>query len=200
MTRIDEFRRKATALVMAASIACASSPSILLAQSPAAATSGASVDGGWPRAYVTPAKAQMLIYEPQVASWDARARLVAYAAVAYQPADSTSPSLGTIKIEARTSTSLENRLVRFSPLKVTETNFGKLSREQIQDVLAAIDQGIPDSERVIALDRVLAGIDRSQIYPRNVEGVKAARSRRFSSASTGSRSGALSRTTTSSSR
>jgi hypothetical protein len=173
MIRIEDFTRKATALVIAASITCASSTSIFFAQSAAPATSVSSVDGGWPRAYITPTKAEMMIYEPQVASWDGREHLVAYAAVAYQTPTSTSPSLGTIKIEAATSASLETRLVKFSPLKVTETNFGKLSREQVQDILAAVDQGIPDNERVIALDRVLAGIDRSQIYPRNVVGVKA---------------------------
>ena len=32
---------------------------------------------------------------------------------------------------------------------------------------------MPDDERVIALDRVLANIDKSQIIPKNVEGVKA---------------------------
>ena len=40
-------------------------------------------------------------------------------------------------------------------------------------MLAALEKGIPDHERVIALDRVLANIDHSQIVPRNVEGVKA---------------------------
>ena len=36
-----------------------------------------------------------------------------------------------------------------------------------------IDKAIPDDERVIALDRVLANIDKSQIIPKNVEGIKA---------------------------
>ena len=58
-------------------------------------------------------------------------------------------------------------------MKVTETNFPTLSREQVQDLLAALEQGIPDDERVIALDRVLTNLDHSQIVPRNVEGVKA---------------------------
>ena len=58
-------------------------------------------------------------------------------------------------------------------MKVTETNFPTLSREQVQDLLAALEQGIPDDERVIALDRILTNLDHSQIVPRNVEGVKA---------------------------
>ena len=39
--------------------------------------------------------------------------------------------------------------------------------------MAEIDKTIPDDERVIALDRVLASVDRSQIIPKEVPGVKA---------------------------
>ena len=39
--------------------------------------------------------------------------------------------------------------------------------------MAEIAKSIPQDERVIALDRVLASIDKSQIIPKNVEGVKA---------------------------
>ena len=40
-------------------------------------------------------------------------------------------------------------------------------------VVAEIAASVPLDERVIALDRVLANIDTSQIIPKNVEGVKA---------------------------
>ena len=40
-------------------------------------------------------------------------------------------------------------------------------------VVAEITASVPLDERVIALDRVLANIDTSQIIPKNVEGVKA---------------------------
>ena len=40
-------------------------------------------------------------------------------------------------------------------------------------MVAEIEKSIPDEERVIALDRVLASLDKSQIIPKNVEGVKA---------------------------
>ena len=43
----------------------------------------------------------------------------------------------------------------------------------MRDVTAVIDKAIPDDERVIALDRVLANLDKSQIVPKNVEGIKA---------------------------
>ena len=46
-------------------------------------------------------------------------------------------------------------------------------KDQTREVVTEIDNAFPDDERVIGLDRVLAAIDRSQIMPKNVEGVKA---------------------------
>src|SRR2546422_346448 len=66
-----------------------------------------------------------------------------------------------------------DRLVKFSPVRVTEANFPSLSRDQLQDLVAELTSGIPDRERVIALDRVLAHVDKSQIVPKNVDDVKA---------------------------
>ena len=43
----------------------------------------------------------------------------------------------------------------------------------MREVVDQIDKAMPDDDRVIALDRVLANIDKSQIVPKNVEGVKA---------------------------
>ena len=56
---------------------------------------------------------------------------------------------------------------------MTESNFPNLPKEQVREVVAEIVKTIPEEERVIALDRVLASLDKSQIIPKNVEGVKA---------------------------
>ena len=58
-------------------------------------------------------------------------------------------------------------------MKIVEANFSTLQKEQVREVVAAIDKALPDDERVIALDRVLANLDKSQIVPKNVEGIKA---------------------------
>ena len=68
---------------------------------------------------------------------------------------------------------LGERLVSFTPLKVAEAKFPTLDRDTTREVVTQITAGIPDYERVIALDRVLAYVDTSQIIPKNVEGVKA---------------------------
>jgi hypothetical protein len=44
-------------------------------------------------------------------------------------------------------------LVRFSELKITETNFPTLSKDQTQEVITELEKNIPDEDRLIALDR-----------------------------------------------
>jgi hypothetical protein len=142
---------------------------------PAAAASAAAVpvDGGWPRMYSLPSGGTILVYQPQIASWDQQKHLAAFAALSYRPKSGEKPTMGTVKLEADTSVALSDRLVSFSPFKITEANFPSLPKEQIREVTAEIDKAVPDDERVIALDRVLANLDKSQIVPKNVEGIKA---------------------------
>jgi hypothetical protein len=131
------------------------------------------VERPWPRSYDAASGASIVIYQPQAASWDDQKRMVAYAAVSYLPAGEVDkPALGTIKLEADTSASIEERLVRFSALKITEASFQSLSKEQTRDLVTEVEKAIPDEDRVIALDRVMAAIDKSKIIPRNVEGIK----------------------------
>ena len=136
-------------------------------------TAALPVDGGWPRAYSLPSQGSILVYQPQIASWDKQAHVVAFSAVSYRSKAGDKPALGTIKIEADTSVSLTERLVNFQPMKIVEANFSTLQKEQVREIAAAIDQAIPDDERMIALDRVLANVDKSAIVPKNVEGIKA---------------------------
>jgi hypothetical protein len=143
------------------------------AQGPVTAASAPAVDLGWPRAYTTASGARIMLYQPQVASWEAQKRLTLYSAVSYTPKGSTRPALGTVKADADTRVSVAERLVDFSVFKITESNFPGLGKPQIQEIVGEIAKVMPQQERVIALDRVLASIDKSQILPKNVEGVKA---------------------------
>ena len=45
------------------------------------ATTPPPVDGGWPRYYSLPSGGSMLLYQPQIASWDKQVKLVAFSAV-----------------------------------------------------------------------------------------------------------------------
>ena len=126
----------------------------------------------WPRAYSLPSEAQMVIFQPQSQSWEGQKHLVAMAAVSYTKKDAPKPELGTIKLEADTSVALQERIVKFATVKVSETNFQSLSKEQVQEIVTEIEKIIPDDERTISLDRVLSQIDKSIITPKNVEGLK----------------------------
>jgi hypothetical protein len=139
----------------------------------AAAAAPAPVDGGWPRIYDLPSGGSVLLYQPQISSWEKQKHLVGFSAVSYRSKAGDKPALGSIKVEADTKVALTDRLVSFSPMKITEANFPTLQKEQIREIVAQIDKVIPDDDRVIALDRVLANLDKSQIVPKNVEGIKA---------------------------
>ena len=129
-------------------------------------------DRGWPRGYNLPSEAQIVLFQPQIASWDKQKHLVALAAVSYVAKGAEKPVVGTIKIETDTQVSLEQRLVKFTTLQVTEVNFKSLPKEQTQEIVKEIEKNIPEEDRVIALDRVLAYVDKSTIRPQNVAGIK----------------------------
>src|ERR1044072_8797765 len=113
-------------------------------------------DRGWPRGYSLPDEAQIVLFQPQIASWDDQKHAVALAAVSYVAKGAEKPVIGTIKIEADTQVSVEQRLVKFSTLKITEANFQTLAKEQTSEIVKEIERNIPDEDRVMALDRVLA--------------------------------------------
>ena len=127
----------------------------------------------WPRAYALPSEAQMVIFQPQTQSWEGQKHLVAMAAVSYSKKDAPKPELGTIKLEADTSVALAERMVKFATIKVTETNFQTLPKEDVQQIVTQLEKIIPDEERIIPLDRVISQVDKSLITPKNVEGLKA---------------------------
>ncbi len=113
------------------------------------------------------------MYQPQVAAWEKQKYIVAFSAVSYVAKSAEKPALGTIKFESDTQVSVVDRLVSFQGMKIAEANFSSLPREQVREIVTAIDKAIPQRDRVIALDRVLANINKSQIIPKNVEGIKA---------------------------
>ena len=129
-----------------------SSVAPLVAQAPKAATktaakttpaTAAPVDGGWPRAYTTASGAALVLYQPQIASWVDQKHVVAYAAVSYTPKGATKPALGTVKVESDTNVALDERLVNFSELKIAESNFPTLQRDQLRTVVAEIAAAVP---------------------------------------------------------
>src|SRR5262249_8375809 len=143
---------------------------------PARAPAGAASqepDGGWPRDYDTPSGAALRVFQPQIGSWDGQKHMVAFSAVSYTAKGATKPTLGTVKLEAGTAVPIDERLVNFDSVRLTEIHFTDLPMDQERDVALTLEGAVPTGALVIALDRVLARLDKSQVIPKNVEGVKA---------------------------
>jgi hypothetical protein len=171
---------KPVTLVIALGLVAWSLPRPLDAQAPvkpaaakAASTAVTPVDGGWPRVSTTSSGARLVIYQPQIASWVDQKDMVIYAAVSYTPAGSSKAALGTITAESMTNVSTAERLVSLADLRITQSNFSTLTRDQARTAVAEIPAAVRPEDRLLALDRVLANIDKSQIIPKNVDGVKA---------------------------
>lgn len=146
------------------------------AAKPAATATPASTavtDPGWPRRYANN-NGTLLLYEPQISSWPDQKKLTLNAALSYTPSGTNSKALlGTVIAEADTKVAIDERLVSFGPFRITQTHFPNASKDQIGAIVETLNAGIPDNERVIALDRVMAFVDSSKIIPKNIEGVKA---------------------------
>jgi hypothetical protein len=176
LTRRRSELRSAIALLTICGLLAWTAPPVGAQATPAAATDdddSAGPDGGWPRGYSTPSGGHVLMYQPQVAGWTDQTHLAAYAAVAFTPSGVDKAEMGTIRIEADTVVAIPERLVRFTNFEITEASFPTLDKDKTREVATEIDKAMPDDERVIGLDRVLAAVDRSQIVPKNVDGVKA---------------------------
>src|SRR5688572_13585961 len=106
-------------------------------QSAAAPAADAQADRGWPRRYVAPDGAEIVIYQPQIMSWDNQQQMTLLAAVSYLPKGATMPQLGTITAEAQTRVAVDQRLVDFSNFAITRSNFPGATREQATAALAA---------------------------------------------------------------
>jgi hypothetical protein len=138
---------------------------------------GTNADTGWPRP-VSLKSGTVLWYQPQVESWTGQKQIVAWSAVSYQPTGVKEPALGTIKIEGPTQVGIDDRVVRMD-LRITEFNFKSLSPEQVKTLVADV-QTLPQNERIIDLDRVLAYVASSPLQVKNVEGIKADPPKMFS--------------------
>jgi hypothetical protein len=133
----------------------------------------APTDPGWPRSYPTQAGATLLLYQPQVESWANQSHMVLWAASAYTAKGAEKPDLGTIKFDANTTISTEARQVHFTDLRVLETHFPSLGRDQTQDAAAGLKAALGDKQPVMSLDRVLGVVDKSSIAIKKRDDVKA---------------------------
>ncbi len=130
---------------------------------------GTNADTGWPRT-AQMQNGTLVWFQPQIESWTDRKKIVAWSAVAYTPVTATQAALGTIKIEGTTQVSVDEQVVSMD-LKVVEYNFPTLSSVQVRAMVAEVET-LPQRQRVLDLDRLLAYVADSPLQPKNTEGLK----------------------------
>ena len=64
----------------------------------AAATAAQAPDGGWPRVYDLASGGSILVYQPQIATWDKQKHMTAFSAVSFRAKGAEKPALGTVKL------------------------------------------------------------------------------------------------------
>lgn len=123
----------------------------------------------WPREYSDKQGGKLLLYQPQIITWDDHTRLEARAAISFYAAGTLTPSLGTFRFEARTETDLATREVLIHDFKILDGHFPSTSDEVSQRLLEQLPRTFPEHGLVISMDRILANLERGQATPREAE-------------------------------
>ena len=187
-TTHSPMRTHAAVLTIAAMLATSLAPAIsgqaatpaaaapaTAAKSGAPAATPAPPDGGWPRAYTTASGAPLVALpaaDRELGRPEAHGRVHRRSRTRRR----ARPSRRSAPSSSKRDTSVVARRAAGELLGAARSprrTSRRSQREQLADLVEEIAAAIPHDERVIALDRVLANIDKSQIIPKNVEGVKA---------------------------
>jgi len=123
-------------------------------------------DPGWPRQY-TDGAAKLVLYQPQVDSWKDFRKLTARFAAALTTTKGGQPAWGVLSIEADTAVNLETRVVGMGNYRVTSVSYPSAKDQAEAKVWEALSiKLLPPYPTSIALDRVLAYMDKSTVNPR----------------------------------
>ena len=115
----------------------------------------------WPREYSNEAGAKLTMYQPQVTEWKGTKRIEARVAIAFSAPGEEASSLGAFEIEGDTEVDLETRLVKLSAVEIVKHRFPSLDEQRSQKLLAKLGELMPKDEVVVALDRILASLERA---------------------------------------
>lgn len=124
---------------------------------------------GWPRLYESDGN-KIIVYQPQIQSWQDHKIMKAVSAVQVNLKSLKDDVFGAIYLQAETETNLEVRMVVFNNIKIGDIRFpnveagtAKICDELIRETIT------PKTSIPIALDRVIAAIERSELQQRNVD-------------------------------
>ena len=133
----------------------ASLAAVLAAARPCVRAGTAAPADPWPRT-IALSNAAVVIYQPQVESWDGN-QIQVRAAVSIKPAGAPAPSFGAVFATARTEVDRVARTVVFNDLAITKSNFPTLP-DQGAAYAAELKSKLGAATRTISLDRVEASL------------------------------------------
>ncbi len=136
------------------------------------AGAGAEVeDPGWPRLY-THAGHRVMVYQPQIESWENWTNLSARAVVAVTPVGTNAGDafFGVLQLELTTSIDFGSRTVLLKRRRPAEVRFPDVDSGEAAKLVAIVKEALPDKRAMLySLDRLLAAFEFSREPRRAVE-------------------------------
>ncbi len=135
-----------------------------------AATPATPADLGWPRQY-TDGTAKLVLHQPQVDAWTDFKKLEARLVTSLTTSKNAQPVLGTLSIEFETVVDLDSRTVACHNFHVVEMTYPSAKDETEAKAWPGVEATklLPPYPTSLALDRILAYMDKSQSNARQTE-------------------------------
>jgi hypothetical protein len=124
-------------------------------------------DPGWPREIVRDG-VRLVYYQPQVDEWRDYRSLRLRVAFSLTPKDGKG-AVGVAELEGRTVANLEARTVAIQNLKITTARFPSLPEADAAQSEALLKKTFPGKALTVALDRLVAGVERTKEGQKTVE-------------------------------
>lgn len=125
-------------------------------------------DPGWPRVLEKDGQ-RVVIYQPQVDSWDDYRKIAFRAAVEVTLKDETKATFGVIEVKADTKVDPDTRMVQAENIQ-REIRFPNADEAQAAKLVAIVSEASPKRQSIgVALDRVLAYMDKQQAAEREAK-------------------------------
>ena len=124
---------------------------------------------GWPRLYQSGGD-RMLMYQPQVQSWEDHSHMVMMAAVKVTPKGKNKKDIyGAVFVEASSQTNLDKRLVAFQNIRISKMTFPNVDSTTAERCQKIVRNTLKVNKQIqISLDRVIAAMERSKNQQRTV--------------------------------
>jgi hypothetical protein len=118
-------------------------------------------DNGWPRQIVG-SGASLLVYQPQIDSWNAYKNLKGQAAFSIAPKSGAKATVGVASFHALTDVNKDNRTVYLHDITYTSVRFPSLDPQAASKMEQLFRSVAPHDVLPLALDRLMADLDKAK--------------------------------------